>query len=252
MVPPEYLPAGCTVIPQPRNMNKDYLARFISHVLVQQASMPANEVFRFSHWRTRNGGIRPAQYPQRDENGQPIRGTKPPGKQRNAKKKVPTQVRQGTGTIPETGTQTPGASRRGPASGPEQATGRDRRDGAQEGAEQPMELITQSEMDALALHGHPIIVPINGPAAGPPQYLVTRATAQALRQQPTPQSTPQRDNSDRPEPQIDPALLEDVVPTGRKLRSAKKDTHQPAANTRSPLPQKRPMTEPSRRSNRRH
>jgi len=284
MVPPEYLPAGVTVMPQPRNMNKAYLAKFISHVLLRQASMPPNDVFQFSHWRTRNGELCPAQYPKRDGDNQPVRGTKAPVKQRKAKNKAvarPVQTNrqptadavapgvaqgtgprpvQGAGQLPGEGTQpllsTPFPQRHDEnqpvrlAKAPVKQGKATKKSAAQPGQppaqataqEEPMELISQNEMTQLALQGHPVVIPMNGPASGFPQYLVATATVQALRQQPTPQSSPQRDITNRPEPQIDPALLDSDIPPGRASRSL----HKPKGGTHQ-----KPVAAPTRKSSRR-
>jgi hypothetical protein len=315
LVPPEYLPTGIYVIPQPRNMNRGYLARFITHVLLRQSSVSANNAFRFSHWRTRTGELRPAAYRTTDSDNRLVGGTRAPVNQRTATRKAGPEQAETTPatTAKDTGRTTgqatgrppprPMAKRRQQITGEvtnaevtgqltqhvrgqarakpnEQMTGqgadaegagpaRERPTGqptprartttrvgetevmiTDPGAEQ-MQVITQAEMTRLSMHGHAAVVPINGPGAGLPQYLVATEAIEALRQQPTPQSSPQRDLTERPEPQIDPALLELNVPAGRTLRSGMAQPSKKGPVVSEPVRCQKAIVEPTRRSTRR-
>lgn len=236
-------------------MNKAYLAKFIGHILSRQGSLPLKDVFRFSHWRTRTGELRASRYPERDGNNQIVHGTKAPVKRRKAKKTSAPQASDMVGPATTTGpghSSTPDTT--GPAITPTLApttdvmTQNSQRIGAPRprqrlthrmtqgpaqvttapaaAQEQPMQVISQAEMTQLALSGHPAVIPMNGPGSGPPQYLVSSETIEALRQQPTPQASPERPSNERPAPQIDPALLdlESNVPAVRNLRSGSKRT----------------------------
>jgi len=236
MVPPTCLPTGVTVIPQPRNMNKAYLAKFIIHILSRQGSLPLKEVFQFSHWRTRNGELCPSRYPERDSNNQIIQGTKAPVKRRKPKQKSAPQARQIVGPAMA---DDQAQSTMAPTTAPTTAqttqsvfVGTARQQASTMETPQ-MQVITQAEMTQLTMSGYPTLLPMNGPESGPPQYLVSRDAAEALRQQPTPQASPERRNNERPAPQIDPALLaiENHVPAGRTLRSASKQTGRVAQGT---------------------
>lgn len=285
MVPKEYLHSDITTMPQPRNMNKKYLHKFISHLLLRQASMSPDKVFQFSHWRTRNGVLTPAQYPRRDDRDQLVRGTKPPGRQRAAKK---TPVRekamgqnsgrdsggdagqgagqgmgQGTGQLAEQNGEH--ITRQAKEPGMEPATGRPkprpkprptqrrtdatREDSLETQPIEPMQLISEAEMEELSLLGHPLLVPHTGPVSGPPQFMVSIETVRALRQQPTPQSSPQRDVDDRPQPVIDPALLE--IQVGPHLTIVVPDTGPVGPAAKAPVGRQRVNVEPTRRSTRR-
>lgn len=188
-IPPDCVPPGTTYIRQPRNMNKETLESFLIHIINRQKTLPIEEVFYFSHWMNRNGEMCPAQYPQSKQDTLVNVGTKTPSKIRKkavkAKKVLPTGTSNKIQAFQQLERTMPDS----------------------EILQNQLVEISHAEMASLISAGYPGVQPANGPASGPPVYMVPQLQASQLRsQQSIPPATPCL-IAMSPHSDIDPSLL---------------------------------------------
>jgi hypothetical protein len=165
-------------------MNKETLENFLMHIINRQKTLPIEKVFYFSHWMNRNGEMCPAQYPQREQDTVVNIGTKTASKKRKkavkAKKVLPTGTSNKIQAFQQLERIMPDP----------------------EVLQNQLVEISHGEMASLIAAGYPGVQPANGPAAGPPVYLVPQVQASQVRSQ---ESTPAATLS--PHSHIDPSLL---------------------------------------------
>jgi hypothetical protein len=144
---PEYLPEGITIC-DPRNMKKDAIQSFFTHIKQRQDKQGAENTFRFKIALGKHHEIVEAHYPtQRDIQASP--------RKRKGKEKATAP----NNTAPNsTAPNNP----------------------AQTSAPDGMMMINQALMARLLDQGYPSISPFNGPNDGDPQYAVPVADLERL------------------------------------------------------------------------
>jgi hypothetical protein len=211
-------------------MNKETLESFLIHIVNRQKTLPIEEVFYFSHWMNRNGEMCPAQYPQRNQD---TVGTKTPSKIRKKAVKTKKVVLTGTSNKIQAFQQ---LERTMPDS---------------EILRNQLVEISHAEMGSLISAGYPGVQPANGPASGPPVYMVPRLQAsQVQSQRSTPAATP-CSTAMSPHSHIDPSLLTPTPQAKSTVQPKPRLIHKSSA-TRNASPNNAEREVNLRRSKRKH